>query len=252
MNPPLSPVDPTLFHPGSAYTISSPIRVALVEDQAHLRGDLAHLLALDPQLAVVATLGTGEEAIEQLPRSGAEVVLMDIGLPGVDGVECVRRLKPQLPKTEFMMFTVFEDHDKVMDSLIAGATGYLVKNASWDRLKEAIVELHQGGSPMSSSIARRVLKSWIQAPIEDSSLLEAGLTLREEEVLRSLAQGRRYKEIADDLAISAHTVRAHIHSIYEKLHVRNKAEAVNQYRRRTQGGRSVNEMGGAEELNHRV
>jgi DNA-binding NarL/FixJ family response regulator len=177
-------------------------------------------------------VGDGLEAIEQLPESRAEVVLMDIGLPGIDGVECVRQLKPRMHKTEFMMFTVFEDHEKVMASLFAGATGYLVKSASWNQLKESIVDLHRGGSPMSSSIARRLLKNLIQPRTEDPNLFDAGLTLREEEVLKSLAHGRRYKEIGKDLAISPHTVRAHIHSIYEKLHVRTKAEAVNQFRKR--------------------
>lgn len=229
-----SPASPLPSLQEATHPISAPIRVALVEDLIHLRSDLAELLKLDPQISVVAVVGDGLEAIEQLPESGAEVVLMDIGLPGIDGVECVRQLKPLMPKAEFMMVTVFEDHEKVMASLIAGATGYLVKSASWDRLKEAIVDLHRGGSPMSSSIARRILKNLIQPRPHATSLLDAGLSLREEEVLQLLAQGRRYKEIADHLAISPHTVRAHIHSIYEKLQVRSKAEAVNQYRKHSQ------------------
>lgn len=229
-----SPASPLPSLQEARHPISAPIRVALVEDLIHLRSDLAELLKLDPQISVVAVVGDGLEAIEQLPESGAEVVLMDIGLPGIDGVECVRQLKPLMPKAEFMMVTVFEDHEKVMASLIAGATGYLVKSASWDRLKEAIVDLHRGGSPMSSSIARRILKNIIQPRPRATSLLDAGLSLREEEVLQSLAQGRRYKEIADHLAISPHTVRAHIHSIYEKLQVRSKAEAVSQYRKHSQ------------------
>lgn len=220
-----------ICHPDSKS--QAPIRVALVEDQPNLRVDLAHLLASEPGFAVVAVIDNGQRAMEQLPETGAEVVLMDIGLPDIDGVQCVRRLKPQMPRTEFMMLTVFEDHDKVVASFTAGATGYLIKSAPWDRLREAIHDLHRGGSPMSSSIARRLLACLIQAPPQEPSLLEAGLTLREEEVLKSLARGSRYKEIAHELAISPHTVRAHIHSVYEKLHVRSKTEAVNLFRKST-------------------
>jgi len=240
MKSPPSPVPPVESHPGSVHPNSPPIRVALVEDQGLLRSELVQLLTLDPQISVVAVAADGREAIEQLPASSAEVVLMDIGLPGIDGVECVRQLKPLMPKTEFMMVTVFEDHDKVMASLMAGATGYLVKSASWDRLKESIVDLHRGGSPMSSSIARRVLTNLFRPQPGLPSPPNARLTLREEEVLKSLGKGRRYKEIADELAISPHTVRAHIHSIYEKLHVRSKAEAVNHYRNR---GHSLEQPG---------
>jgi DNA-binding NarL/FixJ family response regulator len=202
----------------------------LVEDQASLRIDLTRLLASDPQISVVAVARDGQEAIERLPSSTAEVVLMDIRMPGIDGVECVRQLKPIMPKTEFMMVTVFEDNEKVMASLMAGATGYLLKSASWERLKESIVDLHRGGSPMSSSIARQVLYKAFPSKSNPEFQGEPGLTIREEEVLKSLSDGRRYKEIADDLSISPGTVRAHIHSIYEKLHVRSKAQAVGHYR----------------------
>ena len=218
--------------PPSGESTSRPIRVALVEDQDFLRSELAELLSSDAQIAVVAVARDGQEAIDQLPKSAAEVVLMDIGLPGRDGVECVRQLKPVMPNAEFMMVTVFEDHEKVMASLSAGATGYLVKSASWERLKESIVDLHRGGSPMSSSIARQVLTKLFRPDSRLAATPNASLTPREEEVLKSLSQGRRYKGIADELGISPYTVRAHIHAIYEKLHVRSKAEAVNHYRLR--------------------
>ncbi len=155
---------------------------------------------------------------------------MDIGLPGLSGVDCVRELKPRLPGTDFMMLTIFEDQEQVFAALRAGATGYLVKGSPWERLREAIRELHAGGSPMSSSIAREVIRAMLQAdrdPVPD----DRRLSLREEEVLRSLAKGRRYKEIAADLGLSLHTVRTHIHHIYQKLHVTNKSGAAAAFRR---------------------
>lgn len=210
--------------------ISAPIRIAIVEDMAALREELAGLVSADPYMRCVGVATNGSEALDRLPGCRPDVVLMDIGLPDLSGVECVRRLKPLLPDTGFMMLTIIEDHELVFASLQAGATGYLVKGSPWERLQEAIRELHAGGSPMSSSIAREVIRSLIGSepgPAAPCSPLSA----REVEVLRVLADGRRYKEIADDFGISLHTVRTHIHHIYQKLHVQKRSEATEFFRR---------------------
>lgn len=215
--------------------ISSLIRVAIVEDLHEIREELSGLVSADPVLQNVGVAASGEEALDLLPNIKPHVVLMDIGLPGISGVECVRHLKPLLPATNFMMLTIFEDHAQVYASLKAGATGYLVKGSGWERLLEAVRELHEGGSPMSSSIARQVIRTLLRSenepPIQDRQL-----SVREEEVLRALAKGRRYKEIAADFGLSIHTVRTHIHRIYQKLHVQNKAEASEVFRRKGNGG----------------
>lgn len=206
------------------------IRVGIVEDMSEIRTELVALVEQDLGLENVGVAQTGEEALLLLPSARPDVVLMDIGLPGISGVECVRILKPQLPQTNFMMLTIFEDHAQVFASLQAGATGYLVKGSAWERLREAIRELHEGGSPMSSSIAREVVRSLLRTGGMGSKE-EAALSVREEEILRALAKGRRYKEIATDLHLSTHTVRTHIHRIYQKLHVQNKTEALEAFRR---------------------
>lgn len=204
------------------------IRVAIVEDMDEIRANLAALISNDTGLECVAVAASGEEALAQLPEARPDVVLMDIGMPGISGVECVRQLKPLLPETNFMMLTIFEDHEQVYASLRAGATGYLVKGTAWERLREAVRELHGGGSPMSSSIAREIVRSLLGAKADPSP--GSRLSLREEEVLRALASGQRYKEIAAHLNLSLHTVRTHIHRIYQKLHVQNKADATEAFR----------------------
>lgn len=208
----------------------APIRIAIVEDMAALREELAGLVSADTDLCCVGVAANGAEALDRLPGCLPDVVLMDIGLPDFSGVECVRRLKPLLPDTDFMMLTIIEDHELVFASLQAGATGYLVKGSHWERLLEAVRELHAGGSPMSSSIAREVIRSLFSSGPGPAALYSQ-LSAREEEVLRALAGGRRYKEIADDFGLSVHTVRTHIHRIYQKLHVQNKAEATEFFRR---------------------
>lgn len=208
---------------------SAPItRVALVEDIANIREELQQLVAGTPELELHGVATTGEEALTLLPPLRPDVVLMDIGLPGISGIECVRQLKEILPATEFMMLTILEDHESVYASLQAGATGYLVKGLAAGRLAESIRELRAGGSPMSSSIARRVVQRLIRP--EPLPLPENQLSLREEQVLRMLAAGQRYKEIAADLGLSVHTVRTHIHRIYGKLQAQTKAEAVRKFR----------------------
>jgi DNA-binding NarL/FixJ family response regulator len=165
-----------------------------------------------------------ESALAELPKLHPDVVLMDINLPGIDGVECVRQLKPKLPKAQFVMLTVYEDANRLFKSLMAGASGYLLKRTPPAKLLAAIREAHDGGSPMTPQIARRVVQHFQELP-EPSSELQK-LTPRETEVLNQLAKGFRYKEIVDNLGISSGTLHSYIRSIYEKLHVHSRTEAV--------------------------
>lgn len=206
-----------------------PIRVAFVEDIEALRATLAALISESDGLELAGVAATGEEAVEHIPGWKPHVVVMDILLPGISGVDCVRILKEKLPETEFMMLTIIEDHDSVYEALRAGATGYLVKRLAGDKLVDAIRELVAGGAPMSSSIARRVLQRML-SPTPPPSPAAPDLSLREEQVLRLLASGQRYKEIAESMGLSVHTVRTHLHRIYRKLQVRTKTEAVRVFR----------------------
>jgi DNA-binding NarL/FixJ family response regulator len=200
------------------------IRVALVEDDHQVRAGLRLLIDHSKKCACVAAFGSAEEALARLPSLQADVVLMDIRLPGMSGIECIRELKLRQPKFQIMMLTVFEEHDRIFQSLTAGASGYLLKQTPPDKLLEAITELHRGGAPMSTQIARRVVEVFQQAaPGGDAT---AGLSPREKEIVALLAKGYLYKEIASQLGISVETVRTHIHNTYEKLHVRSRTEAV--------------------------
>ena len=200
------------------------ILVALVEDDAQVREGLRLLIDHSKNCACVASFSSAEEALARLPSLDADVVLMDIELPGLSGIECIRELKLRQPKFQIMMLTVFEDHDRIFQSLAAGASVYLLKQTPPDKLLEAITELHRGGAPMSTQIARRVVEVFRQAaPGGDAT---AGLSPREKEIVALLAKGYLYKEIASQLGISVETVRTHIHNTYEKLHVRSRTEAV--------------------------
>jgi DNA-binding NarL/FixJ family response regulator len=167
------------------------IRVALVEDVSELRENLGHLLRNAAGIEYVGAWPTGEAALEGIMTAQPRVVLMDIHLPGMSGVECVRRLKPRLPATEFMMLTVFEEHELVYESLVAGATGYLVKKTTPEELLRAIRELHEGGSPMSSSIARKVVAALASGPAPSSRRETDLLSIREREMLERLSTGMR-------------------------------------------------------------
>lgn len=200
------------------------IRVALVEDDPPVRAGLRLLINNSSTCVCVGDFGSAEEALAKMPTLAADAVLMDIQLPGLSGIECIRRLKKVVPKLQIMMLTVFEDHDRIFQSLAAGATGYLLKQTPPDKLIGAITELHRGGSPMSMQIARRVVETFQEpAPGAEAAV---GLSGREKEIVAGLAKGYLYKEIAARLGISVETVRTHLHNIYEKLHVRSRTEAV--------------------------
>jgi DNA-binding NarL/FixJ family response regulator len=201
-----------------------PITVAIVEDNADLRGTLARVLNRAPGHQCVGQYGDAESALKGLPKDTPQVVLMDINLPGMNGVECVRRLKQLLPGVLIVMLTAYEDTDNIFGSLEAGASGYLLKRSKSAEILEAIKEVVDGGSPMTAHIARKVVHSFQvrgASPQPTENLAE-----REREVLELLAQGFMYKEIADKLGIGFETVRTYVRRIYEKLQVRSRTEAV--------------------------
>lgn len=203
------------------------IRVVLVEDDPTVREGLRMLLNGSPGFRCAAAYGSGEEALRNLEGVNAQVVLMDIHLPGISGIECVVQLKERYPSLSIIMLTVFEDNEAIFTSLAAGATGYLLKKTPPARLLEAITEVYNGGSPMSGQIARKVVETFQKKP--SSASPAANLSKREEEILSCLAKGYMYKEIAGQLNISVETVRTHLRNIYEKLHVRTRTEAVLRY-----------------------
>jgi len=201
------------------------ITVAIVEDLEEIREGLKSYIDPDPEFAIACTCGTAGEALIALPANQPDIVIMDINLPDMNGIDCISAVKDDCPHTQFMMFTVYENDDKVFQALQAGASGYLLKNATPAHIVEALKELYHGGSPMSPNIARKLVNIFRQEKktITTSSLLGR----RENDVLQLLAQGLLYKEIAARLSITVGTVRQHIHSIYEKLHVQNRTEALN-------------------------
>ncbi len=201
-----------------------PIKVSIVEDLAEVRKGLAELISSDRELLMMENFDNAELAIEKLPLLEPDIVIMDINLPGMSGVDCIKHLKVKCPGMQFLMFTVYENDEKVLEALQAGATGYLLKRTKPQRILESIKELSQGGSPMSSNIARKLLNIFLH---EKKVTKKEILTDRENEVLQLLADGLLYKEIAERLNIVHGTVRQHIHNIYEKLHVQNRTEAIN-------------------------
>lgn len=202
-------------------------RVAVVEDSADLRGSLAAILDSTDGMACVAVCASGEEALAALPPVKPDVVFMDINLPGISGVECVRRFAELLPQTLIVMLTIRSNIDAVFDSLQAGACGYLHKPVHADALVASVREVVAGGSPMSAAIARKVVQSFRTRPAVPAAL---PLTDRERTVLEYLSQGYLYKEIAEEMKVSWHTVHNHIRHIYEKLQVRSRAQAVAKFR----------------------
>jgi DNA-binding NarL/FixJ family response regulator len=207
-----------------------PISVSIVEDNDKLRGTLARVIDRADGFRCVSDYANAEDALKALPQVKPDVVLMDINLPGMNGVECVRQLKQLLPQTQVMMLTVYEDTENIFNALTAGANGYMLKRTSSKELLEAIHEVHRGGSPMTMHIARKVVSSF-QKTAATAQPTE-NLSDREQQVLDLLSQGLMYKEIADKLAISYETVHTYIRRIYEKLQVRTRTEAVAKFLRR--------------------
>jgi DNA-binding NarL/FixJ family response regulator len=210
-----------------AGTKDMPITVALVEDDAPLRASLAGILERAPECRCVGAFASAEDALRELPRLSPQVVLMDINLPGMDGVQCVRRLADLLPKTQMLMLTVQEDTDVIFESLAAGASGYLLKPVRSAELLAAVEDVFSGGAPMTSNIARKVVQSFKRSGAECDDAKQ--LSTREREVLDYLAKGYSYKETASLLNISYSTVHTHIEHIYQKLHVQSRAQAVAKY-----------------------
>lgn len=203
------------------------IRVAIVEDLPEIRKGLAALIGGSPGFACIGEFADGVEALKHIPGLLPDIVLMDIDMPRMNGVDCIRQLKAQVPSLQIMMLTVFEDDEKIFQSLSAGANGYLLKKTAPAKLLESIQELHSGGSPMSSQIARKVIGAFQQ--LGESQKETENLSPREQEILSHLAKGFRYREIADELFISVETVRTHLRNIYKKLQVRSRTEAVLKY-----------------------
>ena len=199
-------------------------RVSIVEDDKRIRTSLTLLIESAPGFRCLGAYPTGEEALRLIPANPPEVVLMDINLPRMSGVECVRRLKVALPSIQVIMLTVYNDEDLIFQALEAGASGYLLKGLSTDKIVEAIEEVKRGGAPLSSYIARKVVQSFLKA--RPTMHHTENLSQRERQVLDYAAKGYINKEIADALSISLETVRSHLKSIYEKLHVRSRTEAV--------------------------
>jgi len=203
------------------------IRVVIVEDLEEVIEGLSAFIKKDNALQLVAAFRTAEAAALELPILKPDLVVIDINLPGMTGIECVRQVKKLVPEIQFMMFTVYENNDQVFDALKAGASGYLLKKTAPLQIIESIKELHAGGSPMSAAIARKLVSVFNEQNITTPVRQDSVLSPREKEVLELVAKGLLYKEISDQLGISFHTVRQHIGKIYEKLHVHNKTEAIN-------------------------
>jgi DNA-binding NarL/FixJ family response regulator len=200
------------------------ITVSIVEDDASVRKILASWLRHAKNFGCTSEFARAENALKQLPADKPDVVLMDINLDGMTGIDCVGRLKPLMPTTQFLMLTVYEDSEHIFEALAAGASGYLLKRTPREELLAAVKQIHEGGAPMTSYIARKVVQAFHRLRSDKPGLTD--LSPRECEVLDLLARGFAYKEIADALGISMSTVNTHIHRTYEKLHVRSRGEAV--------------------------
>lgn len=212
----------------------SNISVGIVEDNNDLRHVLEQIIGMDSGYELVCSCSNAEEALILIPSEKPKVVLMDINLgSGMNGIDCVRILKESNPETLFMMCTVLEEDEKIFEALSAGASAYILKKTAPPKLLEAIKELNEGGSPMSSTIARKVVAAFQNKILPGHSNSQANsldvLSKREKEILEMLSKGLLYKEIADQLYISAETVKKHVYHVYEKLHVNNRVEAVNKY-----------------------
>lgn len=208
---------------------SPSIRVSIVEDDTTIRETLRSLFIFEEGMEAFTVHSTAEDALVRLGEKPApDVVIMDINLPGASGIDCVRSLSQRCSGTQFLMYTVHDDDQRVFEALKAGANGYILKSSTPDEILAAIREINEGGSPMSAHVARRVV-AHLRPLRDDSAGLKEGLSEREQQVLALLADGLLYKEIGDRLGITTGTIKQHIHRIYEKLHVQNRTEAVNRF-----------------------
>lgn len=210
-------------------TAAVPIRVAIVEDDEGIRSSLVALIKRASSLRLIGDYPDAEIAVKEIPRRPPDVVLMDINLPGMNGVDCVRQLKAAVPDVQFLMLTVYEDSESLFKSLKAGASGYLLKRTASARLVESIRDVHAGGAPMTPQLARRVVQFFSRPANGESPV--AHLTPGEKEFLEQLSNGYAYKEIAVRMNISIDTVRSYVRTVYEKLHVHSRTEAVVKYLR---------------------
>lgn len=202
------------------------ITVSIIEDDASVRQILTGWIDAAKGFHCLSAYGSAEGALASLPKEAPDILLVDINLPRMNGIECVRRLKPLIPKTQFLMLTVYADTDHIFNALAAGASGYLLKETGQKELIASLKLTYEGGAAMTSQIARKLVQSFQPQPGKPEP---TGLTPREQAILKLLSRGDYYKEIADSLGISVHTVCTHIRHIYEKLHVRSRAQAIAKY-----------------------
>lgn len=202
-----------------------PISICIVEDQIEIRNSLVRIIQNEPDFELLASYGSADDACTELIRLNPDVVIMDINLPGkLNGIDCVRSIKDKGNTSQILMFTIYEEDEKIFDAIQAGASGYLLKKTQAEKIIDGVKELYSGGSPMNMSIARKVISFFQQ---KEKGLKE--LTDKQNEILSLLSKGYLYKEIANKLCITTGTVTQHIHSIYERLHVSNKTEAINKF-----------------------
>lgn len=199
--------------------------VSIVEDISEVRESLEQLIRNSPDFLCLSSYATAEAAQLGIPDEQPQLVIIDINLPGISGIECIRNIRDNCPNTQFMMYTIYEDDEKVFEALEAGANGYLLKKTPREKIPEALMEILNGGAPMSIQIARKVIRSFQQRNHFSGPVNL--LTPKEKEVLELLSKGFLYKEIGEQLHVSINTVKQHIHKLYEKLHVSNRTEAVN-------------------------
>jgi two-component system, NarL family, response regulator LiaR len=203
------------------------ITVCIVEDRKDIRESLKILVNEPADCACIGDFANAEDALKEIAELQPDVVLMDIDLPGMNGIECIRQLKPLCPGVQFMICTVYDEDEKIFDALAAGANSYILKRSDSDTLINSIRDLHNGGSPMSSDIARKIVRQFQKALPSEKE--DYHLTEREKEILELLAKGLTYQQTADKIFISGKTIKKHVYNIYEKLHVNSRTEAVNKY-----------------------
>ncbi|GGE39027.1 LuxR family two component transcriptional regulator [Pedobacter psychrotolerans] len=201
------------------------ITIAIVEDNASIREMLQSIIAMEESYLCTGMFGNGEDALKGIPELQPDVVLMDIGLPGINGIDCIKQLKPTCPRTEFLICTIYDEDEKVYQALEYGASSYILKSSKPEFLLQSILEVHNGGSPMSPDIARKLVQRFRQKENKNAAALT--ITPREKEILELLSQGLFYKEASDQLGISINTLKRHIYNMYQKLQVDNKTEAIN-------------------------